>query len=125
MKFIAIAATRAICCPRRFANAGWIAFNLVFAFFAVSAGPANATLLDFGDFTTDTETGLDWLDLSETVGLSYNDVLGGAANQVLNRPTGLGQPAAGCRAERLAPKLVLQLSELLRLMEKLARVSGA
>jgi len=33
----------------------------------------NAALIDNGTYTTDTYTGLDWLDLSETSGLSYND----------------------------------------------------
>ncbi len=32
---------------------------------------------------------------------------------------------AGCRAEKLPPKLVRQVSELLRLMEKPAQLRGA
>ena len=42
------------------------------------AGPmaANAVLIDNGNFTTDTAGGLDWLDLTETNDLSYNDVSG-------------------------------------------------
>ena len=35
---------------------------------------ANATLIDNGSFTTDTLTGLDWMDLTETVDLSYDYV---------------------------------------------------
>jgi hypothetical protein len=35
---------------------------------------ANAALIDFGEFTRDTDTGLEWLDLTESTGLSYNDV---------------------------------------------------
>lgn len=37
---------------------------------------ANAILVDNEDFTTDTRTGLDWLDMSFTDGYSYNEVLG-------------------------------------------------
>ena len=35
----------------------------------------NAALLDFGTFSTDDDTGLDWLDMSYTDGMSYNSVL--------------------------------------------------
>jgi hypothetical protein len=35
---------------------------------------ANAALIDSGSFTTDTSTGLDWLDLTETVSTSYDYV---------------------------------------------------
>lgn len=35
---------------------------------------ANAAFIDSGNFTTDTTTGLDWLDLSETMGRSHQDV---------------------------------------------------
>ena len=35
----------------------------------------NAEIIDNGKYTTDTLTNLDWLDVSETVGLSYNQVL--------------------------------------------------
>jgi len=34
----------------------------------------NATFIDNTSFTTDTSTGLDWLDVTETVGLSYEHV---------------------------------------------------
>ena len=34
----------------------------------------NATIVDNGIYTTDTNTGLDWLDVTETVNLSYNYV---------------------------------------------------
>ena len=40
--------------------------------------PAQAALIDNGTYTSDTESGLDWLDFSETVGLSYTASL--AAN---------------------------------------------
>jgi len=36
---------------------------------------ANAALIDNGIITTDTDTGLEWLDITATVGLSYNSVL--------------------------------------------------
>lgn len=39
---------------------------------------ANALLINLGDVTRDTRTGLDWLDLTETQGISYDAVLGGA-----------------------------------------------
>lgn len=36
--------------------------------------PANSALIDLGPVTRDTSTNLDWLDLTETNGRSYNDV---------------------------------------------------
>lgn len=39
------------------------------------AGVAGANLVDNGLTTFDTETGLEWLDITETTGLSYNEVL--------------------------------------------------
>ena len=35
---------------------------------------ANAAIIDNGNYTTDTISGLDWLDLTETTGRNYNDV---------------------------------------------------
>ena len=35
---------------------------------------ANAAIVDMGNITRDTATGLDWLDLTETNGRSYNDI---------------------------------------------------
>lgn len=35
---------------------------------------AAAVLIDNGNYFTDTNTGLDWLNLTETVSRSYNDV---------------------------------------------------
>jgi hypothetical protein len=35
---------------------------------------ANAAIIDNGTYTTDTSTGLDWLDLTATAGMSYNQV---------------------------------------------------
>lgn len=35
---------------------------------------ANAAIVDNGTYTTDTATGLDWLDLTATAGMSYNQV---------------------------------------------------
>ena len=41
----------------------------------VSAAPFTDTnFTDNGDYTTDETTGLDWLDLTETSGRSYNDI---------------------------------------------------
>src|SRR5215470_2641662 len=45
----------------------------VVVFLAAVDGEA-ATLIDQGTFTTDTATGLDWLDVTQTQGLSYNAV---------------------------------------------------
>jgi hypothetical protein len=36
---------------------------------------AHAVIINNGAFTTDTETRLDWLDVAETVNMSYNEVL--------------------------------------------------
>ena len=35
---------------------------------------ANAAIVDMGNITRDTTTGLDWLDLTETNGRIYNDI---------------------------------------------------
>src|SRR5215470_4861134 len=44
------------------------------AIFWAATDAAAATLVDNGTFTTDTATGLDWLDVTQTQGLSYNAV---------------------------------------------------
>lgn len=44
--------------------------------------PASADLVDLGTVTRDTDNGFDWLDVSETSGLSVNDILGGAGGLV-------------------------------------------
>ena len=41
----------------------------------ISSTCVNAVLVDNGTFTTDTSTNLDWLDLTETTGYSYNQML--------------------------------------------------
>lgn len=45
---------------------------------------SHATLISYGDFTRDTATGLDWLDVNLTSGLSYNAVASGAGGYVPN-----------------------------------------
>jgi hypothetical protein len=51
---------------------------LVAATIAVaSIGSANALRVDQGMYTLDTDTSLQWLDLTATVGESYNSVAGG------------------------------------------------
>lgn len=50
--------------------------------------PAQSELVDLGTITRDTDTGLDWLDLTETVGRSYDDV---------SSSFGLGQEFYGWR----------------------------
>jgi len=42
--------------------------------FIASLGTAQAALVALGDYTTDTDTGLDWLDLDLTLGMSFNQV---------------------------------------------------
>ena len=46
------------------------------------AGAASAELLDLGARTRDTATDLDWLDLTESLGLTYNDVVNGTGNDL-------------------------------------------
>ena len=48
----------------------------------LSVGTANATLIDNGDTTIDTSTGLEWLDLTLTTGQSWNAVVGGFGGYV-------------------------------------------
>lgn len=45
---------------------------------------ANATIIDQGVITLDTETNMEWLDLTETIGKSYNEVIGGYGNYIAN-----------------------------------------
>ena len=56
---------------RRAASA--IAFAAAMCLGAI--GGAQAGIIDHGSYLTDTGTGLDWLDLTATQGLSYNSVL--------------------------------------------------
>lgn len=51
------------------------------------AGAAHSALVDVGDFTTDTASGLDWLKVNKVSGLSYAQVASGA----------LGYTSAGWR----------------------------
>lgn len=44
---------------------------------SILATTAHAALIDNGSFTTDTQTGLDWLDGDLTLGQSYDSVIGG------------------------------------------------
>jgi hypothetical protein len=45
---------------------------------------SHATLISRGDFTRDSATGLDWLDVNLTSGLTYNAVASGAGGYVLD-----------------------------------------
>jgi len=48
--------------------------NVLFFSFLVCASPnTQAAFIDNGGFTTDTSTGLDWLDLTATNGIAFND----------------------------------------------------
>ncbi|MBT8132191.1 MAG: PEP-CTERM sorting domain-containing protein [Gammaproteobacteria bacterium] len=54
-------------------------FKIILSILIVAyAVPASAVLIDAGDITQDTDTGLEWLDLTESTGFSIDDVLGGA-----------------------------------------------
>jgi len=56
--------------------------SLIFVFAIISGGfsySAGAALIDSGIYTTDTNQDLQWLDLSETIGMSVTDAL--AANE--------------------------------------------
>ena len=55
-----------------------IACSSLAAVFFVAAGSSEATLIDLGRATRDLDAGLDWLDLTETVGFSFNEIIGGA-----------------------------------------------
>jgi hypothetical protein len=48
---------------------------LTIAVMVVLAFPARATLIDLGVVTRDPDQGIDWLDLTETVGLSVAEAL--------------------------------------------------
>ena len=43
----------------------------------LSSAPASGTLLDLGNVTRDTSTGLDWLDVTQTQGVSVDQVNAG------------------------------------------------
>jgi hypothetical protein len=65
--------------------AGVIATAAMIAAFGASSGHAALIEADFatpGDalLTLDTDTGLEWLDLTETVGLSYDELIAGAGS---------------------------------------------
>ena len=59
-----------------FAKASNLLRQIVGALLMSSVGCATAGLIDNTTYTTDTVTGLDWLDLTVTRGLSYDDVVG-------------------------------------------------
>jgi hypothetical protein len=52
-------------------------YNASLLVVALSASSANAALIDQGDITVDTGTGLKWLDLTETLDLSIQDIRDG------------------------------------------------
>lgn len=55
---------------------------------AALAAPVKAAIIDHGDYLTDTATGLDWLDVTQSVNLSYD---------VVNAQLGAGGQFAGWR----------------------------
>ena len=95
--------------------------SLAMLFFVSWAGAANAVLVDNGLTTIDTETGLEWLDITETVGLSYNAVLGSAfvvndgyryaseaeVFELYNNAGGTGTVNVQFLAENTAPAILL------------------
>lgn len=46
----------------------------VFGLIVFGLTPARASIIDNGAYTTDTVTGLDWLDVTASIGLSFNQV---------------------------------------------------
>lgn len=50
--------------------------------YVLGAGSLTAAFLDHGTFSTDTNTGLDWLDVTQTTTLTYNAVLNGAGGWI-------------------------------------------
>lgn len=85
------------------------------------AGAASAALIDNGSTTIDSDTGLEWLDITETVGLSYNAVLSSAfiisdgyryaseaeVLELYNNAGGTGTQAVEFRPENTAPAILL------------------
>jgi len=51
-----------------------IIMSLLLTAFPLFSISAYAEIIDHKKYTTDTETGLEWLDVTETMGQSYNDV---------------------------------------------------
>jgi hypothetical protein len=63
----------------------WAGIYMAVAAVGMTATSANATLMDQGQTTLDTATNLQWLDLTETTGQSFNDVfVGGFGNFIAN-----------------------------------------
>lgn len=54
----------------------WLGISVAATLFVGTLTGAQAGLIDHGSYLSDTGTGLDWLDLTATQGLSYNAVLG-------------------------------------------------
>jgi hypothetical protein len=52
-------------------------YCLAIAALGLTATTAKAVLIDNGSTTLDTVTGLEWLDVTATIGQSYNDIIGG------------------------------------------------
>jgi hypothetical protein len=52
--------------------------SLLFGLVVLIPNLANAVLIDMGTITRDTTQGLDWLDITESVDFSFNDIAGGA-----------------------------------------------
>jgi hypothetical protein len=60
-------------------------------------GNANALLIDSGWFKTDTNSGLDWLDINLTAGISMDDILSNASNTYHINNNNIGWIADGWR----------------------------
>jgi len=48
---------------------------IIFAILLTLGNPVQAFIIDRGNYLTDTKSGLDWLDVTESVNRSYNDVI--------------------------------------------------
>lgn len=101
---------------------------------AMTAAPAQAILVDNGSTTIDTVAGLEWLDVTETQGQSFNSIVGGfggfagqgyvhaTRSQLCGLMAALGDPLSNCfigngandvTFDVLAPSTVSTLSTLL------------
>lgn len=52
----------------------WLKSTLFIIFTLLLLNPAHAVIIDNGHFTTDSQSGLDWLDVTESFQRSYDDV---------------------------------------------------
>ncbi len=56
----------------------WFSSSICLLAALCSLSPANAAFLDHGTYSTDSNTGLAWLDVTQTAGISFSDMQNGA-----------------------------------------------